>query len=137
MASTPTVNTSGTSRDDTAASEGDDDSGGSTLATVLVILGILAAIACIVAVVVVHRRDAQQGRVLASLADSRKMTLAAKTASTPSSTRQTTHNAAFELDGTNGPAALQREVNYVGEESGGGPAPPLYAVPLTTAGQWH
>ena len=139
------TNTSGTAGSSTkAASEGGgggDDSGGSMLATVLIILGILAIIACVVGAVVVHRRKEQEGRVLASLTDSRKMTLAARTASTRGTTRQTIHNATFELeganDGTSGPAALQLEVNYVGEGSGGGPAPPLYAVPLTAAGQWH
>ena len=139
------TNTSGTAGSNTkAASEGrggGDDTGGSTLATVLIILGILAIIACVVGVVIVHRRDAQQGRVLASLTDSRKMTLAARTASTRRPTPQTTHNATFEFEdanhGTSGPVALQREVDYVGEEGGGGHAPSLYTMPLTTAGQWH
>ena len=141
----PGTNASGTTSSSTKdASEGGgggDDSDGSTLVTVLVILGILAAIAFVVAVVVVHRRKADDDRVLASLTDSRKMTLAARTASTRRPTQQTTHNATFEFEdadhGTSGPVALQRKVDYVGEEGGGGHAPSLYAVPLTTAGQWH
>ena len=102
-ASAPTstsTNTNGTGSSTKAASQGGGGGGdsGGTLVTVLIALAILAVAVFVVAGIVLKRRKAHQDRVLASLADSRKVTLASnRTPSTRGSTRQTTHNATFEI----------------------------------------